>query len=815
MDNNVQQRIIDLEQLVLNAPDDMVRRVVQEQLDRLKERQKINVDKDFSGVITAINSLIEKTYNSSTVMSNQQIDEVIADRLKKLKINQANLSSELKELIGQTKTTIIQINEIKVSSSTGSKGRRLEDILLSDSEAQNNVYLFGEAGTGKAMPLSSKVLAEDGWKTFAEIKVGDKVWGEDGNLYEVDGVYDRGIKSVYGITMNDGGYAESCDEHLWKIYTSSDRGHKNKGRILPLSEFKDKIKTERGRANAFIDVSKAINFPKKEHVINPYLLGVILGDGSVTVGTPSITNPSQELFDSLVLPIGVELVERHNLERCLTYGITRTDSSGANVLTTELKRLGVFGNKSLTKFIPNEYLIDSLENRISLLQGLNDTDGCVDGTHFEYSTSSQELANNYAELVRSLGGTAKIKSRIPHYTYNGIKKSGSISFRVYCVFPDNIEPFRLASKKEKFTKRTKYFPKRFIDQVVYKGQEEVKCISVTNPTHLYITDDYIVTHNTFIAGTIADKLNYKLITLNCNQFTSPLDIIGGQTIDGYKEGRLTQAWGNLDLGTNPLGEPYLGALLLLDELPKIDPNTAGILNDGLAKIKDGIKEITDSKGNKVQVMPTIMNGNGELVSKKKIFIIATGNSLLNEANKDYEANFKQDLSLQDRFAGSCYKITYNYKFEYEKMMTNVSTKSLPNVKIDLTFAFNFLSQLRMKIVELELTGVAFVSTRLMIVARDTFVAYIVNRELAPDNIAEPKKISEVVRSFMSLFKKDQRENLEDKLEDEFKEFYDMCAVREALPLDQLNDSTQEQRKLAETIIETAEAKYRQENAIPL
>ena len=469
MDNNVQQRIKDLEELVLNAPDDNVRKVVQEQLDRLKERQKINVDKDFSGVITAINSLIEKTYNSSTVMSNQQIDEVIAERLKKLKINQANLSSELKELIGQTKTTVIQINEIKVSSSSGSKGRRLEDVLLSDAEAQNNVYLFGEAGTGK----------------------------------------------------------------------------------------------------------------------------------------------------------------------------------------------------------------------------------------------------------------------------------------------------------------------------------------------------------TYMAGVIADKLNYKLITLNCNQFTSPLDIIGGQTIDGYKEGRLTQAWGNLDLGTNPLGEPYLGALLLLDELPKIDPNTAGILNDGLAKIKDSIKEITDSKGNKVQVMPTIMNGNGELVSKKKIFIIATGNSLLNEANKDYEANFKQDLSLQDRFAGSCYKITYNYKFEYEKMMTNVSTKSLPTVKFDLTFAFNFLSQLRMKIVELELTGVAFVSTRLMIVARDTFVAYIVNRELAPNNIAEPKKISEVVMSFMSLFKSDQRDNITNQLTAEFKEFYDLCAVKESLPLDQLNESTKEQRDLADIIIQNAEANYARDNAIPL
>jgi MoxR-like ATPase len=469
MDNNVQKRIEDLEQLVLNAPDDTVRKIAQEQLDKVKERQKINVDKDFSGVITAINSLIEKTYNSSTAMSSQQIDEAIAERLRKVKINQENLSSELKELIGQTKTTVIQINEIKVSSSSGTRGRRLEDILLSDAEAQNNVYLFGEAGTGK----------------------------------------------------------------------------------------------------------------------------------------------------------------------------------------------------------------------------------------------------------------------------------------------------------------------------------------------------------TFIAGIIADKLNYKLITLNCNQFTSPLDIIGGQTIEGYKEGRLTQAWGNIDLGVNPLGNPYEGALLLLDELPKIDPNTAGILNDGLAKIKDGVKEVTDSSGKTVFVPATIMNGNGELITKKKIFIMATGNSLLNEANKDYEANFKQDLSLQDRFAGSCYKITYNYKFEYEKMMTNVSTKSLPNVKIDLTFAFNFLSQLRMKIVELELTGVAFVSTRLMIVSRDTFVAYIVNRELAPNNIAEPKKISEVVKSFMSLFKKDQREKIENDLSAEFKEFYDMCALKESLPLDQLDQATKEQKELAKIIIETAEANYAQNNAIPL
>lgn len=791
-------------------------KVAKEKLAQIQERKKVDVDKDFSGVVTSINTLIDKVYNSGTNMSNKDIDNAINERLKKIKITETNLSPELKKLIGETKTIEVKVNKLVTFSGKTGEDRRLIDVLLSDYEAQNNVYLYGEAGTGKAMPLSSKVLAEEGWKTFAEVKVGDKVWGEDGKLYEVDGIYDRGVKSVYGITMNDGGYAESCDEHLWKIYTRSDRGHKNKGRVLPLSEFKDKIKTIDGNANAFIDVSKAVSFPKKEHVIDPYLLGVLIGDGSVTIGTPSICNPSQELFDSLVLPDGVQLTERHNLERCLTYGITRTDDSNANVLTVELKRLGIFGNKSITKFIPNEYLIDSLENRISLLQGLNDTDGCPDGTHFEYSTSSEELANNYAELVRSVGGTAKIKSRIPYYTHNGTKKEGNLSFRVFCVFPDDIEPFKLASKKERFIKRTKYFPKRFIDQVVYKGEEEVRCISVTNPTHLYITDDYIVTHNTYIAGIIAKRINYKLITLNCNQYTSPLDILGGQTIDGYQEGRLTEAWGNIDLGLNAKNQPYDGALLLLDELPKIDPNTAGLLNDGLAKIKDAVDVIELANKTTIEVQPTISNGKGQRIPRAKIFIIATGNSLLNEANKDYEANFKQDLSLQDRFAGSCYRITYNYKFEYDKIMTKISSKDFPEgTVIDMTFAFNFLAQLRQQIVDDRLTGIAFVSTRLMIVARDTFIAYLVNREETPNKIPRPKKLSEVVKSFLALFSEQQRESLILKLNSQFKEFYAICEVKDVTPLDQLGKATELETATANLIIENAEAKYASISAIPL
>ena len=156
------------------------------------------------------------------------------------------------------------------------------------------------------------------------------------------------------------------------------------------------------------------------------------------------------------------------------------------------------------------------------------------------------------------------------------------------------------------------------------------------------------TGKTYLAKNIAYFLGYKVIIVNCNQFTSPLDLLGGQTITGYQKGRLEMAWENVDED----GNKFDGAVLLLDELPKLDPNTAGILNEALASIKD-------FKGDNP---PTIRNGKGVELKLANMFVIATGNIKLNETSVDYEANFKQDLSLQDRFVGSTYEISVGIEF---------------------------------------------------------------------------------------------------------------------------------------------------------
>ena len=235
------------------------------------------------------------------------------------------------------------------------------------------------------------------------------------------------------------------------------------------------------------------------------------------------------------------------------------------------------------------------------------------------------------------------------------------------------------------------------------------------------------TGKSFIAEKIGEELlNCKVYTLPCNQYTSPLDLIGGQTIEGYVEGIVTRAYGNLDVP-----DDKDGALLLLDEIPKLDPNTAGVLNDMLAKIKRGAP---------------ITNGRQQLIAKgKKVYVMATGNILLNREDPAYSGNTKQDLSLQDRFAGSCYEFIIELYSEKASMM-------------GFLFIWNYLTRLRFLIAEKKYDNFAFVSRRLMESLRDTQAFYMAQKKKIPTKgmVEFPAKtVIQGMESFFDLFLPEQ------------------------------------------------------------
>lgn len=339
---------------------------------------------------------------------------------------------------------------------------------------------------------------------------------------------------------------------------------------------------------------------------------------------------------------------------------------------------------------------------------------------------------------------------------------------------DGLKAMLQSSQKVELTIRqmaavsTKVVSNAFITRPIV--QDLLSDVQARNNAYLY---GGAGTGKTFTAGEIADLLDWELITLNCNQFTSPIDIIGGQTIDGYQEGKVSMAWANEIISPNGDKRKVSGVVLLLDELPKLDPNTAGLLNEALAKVKDfKLDKVTGAIK-----PPTILNGRNEKLVLGNLMVIATGNVPLNTVDPDYEANFKQDLSLQDRFVGSTYKVFVDYEYEFNSIMEGFA------------FIWIYGTKLREKIISLNATGQAFVSIRLMMNLKETYKVYreVIDKKKfnqgnqAFDLISEPKTIIDSLETFLTLFKPAIKQAIQDDPETNLKNFERLVKEKNKMP----------------------------------
>ena len=377
------------------------------------------------------------------------------------------------------------------------------------------VILLGPAGTGKAQPLYSKILTPTGWTTMGEIKVGDTVSTPDGKSASVTGLFPQGKKDIYRVHFKDGRYADCCEDHLWNIYcgefpeTSRERTVDTKEiiRLLSVNSKKDRL---------FIQQTKPIEFVEKELPVHPYVLGALLGDGHLRNSGLYFSSAD----DFIISRIDALLGDNYELKRKNDYdyriNMTRekfsethngrnTNTGYRHPLLEELDTLKLLGTKSDTKFIPEEYLWGSVEQRYQLLRGLMDTDGETNGNPM-ISTASKKMAEQIQYLVRSLGGDAVYSVSNPWYTYKGEKKQGLPAHQISIKIQNPEKMFELP-RKQKERVRAQTIRNKIIS-VEKIGYEEAQCIMIDHQEHLYITDDFIVTHNTLL--TVAAGLEQTL-----------------------------------------------------------------------------------------------------------------------------------------------------------------------------------------------------------------------------------------------------------------------------------------------------------------
>lgn len=377
-------------------------------------------------------------------------------------------------------------------------------------------------GVGKAQPLFSKILTPNGWVTMNDINVGDYVIGRNGKQTKVTGVFPQGKRPIFTVKFNDGTQTLCDAEHLWSVNTINQRNRKTKKdgktvylepdhsfKVMKTIDMIDNVNVWGGkRLNYKIPNVLPVEFNKKDLIIDPYLLGILLGDGCVTSNNQphfvtkdvEIIDEVSKLYDKISIREQTRYIEKEIDGELVLIKRSLTKVSLLGVKDS-LVKLNLYGTDSSSKFIPKDYLYSSVTDRVSLLQGLIDTDGYIDGHRLEISTVSKELSENIKELVLSLGGRVTISEKIGKYGDTICK----VYYRINFSFPDNgVVPSRLNRKLKNFNSRKKYSDNKFIKSIEYFGEEEAKCIMVDNDEHLYVTDDYIVTHNTTMITKMAN-----------------------------------------------------------------------------------------------------------------------------------------------------------------------------------------------------------------------------------------------------------------------------------------------------------------------
>lgn len=404
--------------------------------------------------------------------------------------------------------------------------------------AGDNVDLLAPRGSAKAQPLYEKVLTLCGWVEMRDIKVGDYVISQDGTPTQVTRVHPQGVKSCYRVTFTDGSSVECSDDHLWTVRNLAG-GNPRAFKVLDLNHIRTKVFVKssggmrgrvvetiyreatpqekpwldyRGYAKYHIPIVQPIQFPELYLPVHPYLLGVLIGDGSIKYKDAVCFSTGDEEMLTLVqecLPNGL-VVKRKGTSS--NYSISKQIRFGQreNAVLDGLRTLGLSNCGSLDKFIPPDYLFTSVKDRIALLQGLMDTDGCVAGDrggtrsgggNLTFCTISKQLLEGIVHLVQSLGGVATVHAPQKNwYTHNGEKRQGQTSYRIGIKLPWNIQPFRLQRKLTRYKPCTKLLPTRGITNIEYVGETEMQCITVAHKSQLYITSNYIVTHNSTVCG---------------------------------------------------------------------------------------------------------------------------------------------------------------------------------------------------------------------------------------------------------------------------------------------------------------------------
>lgn len=407
--------------------------------------------------------------------------------------------------------------------------KRVNEIYGSLVRPGNITVIVARAKSGKMQPLYSRVLTPTGWKTMGEIQKGDMVMSENLEPVMVSETFEHKQKDIYRISFKDGRIVDCGKDHLWKVWARSYKNSKGglpDWQVIDTEEIIRKLSLVRDRV--YVPLISPVDSANVELPLDPYFMGALIGDGCLREKV-AIESSDPDIIEKCMSSLGDDFYFKKRdkeISKSSCYNILckSTYRKKKNPIWIKLEELGLAGKYSYEKEIPEIYLNSSLEQKMELIRGLMDTDGtlCVKKSgeygSLEYSTSSEKLAKQVQNLIWSIGGWAKIAVKKTFYKdKNGEKIHCRPCYRVRIKHPNSSEFFFCKRKKDK----TLWDKKKITNKVEIvkieklENKEDCKCLEIKSDSRLYITDNFIVTHNTTIAldytTFVADKYNVNVL----------------------------------------------------------------------------------------------------------------------------------------------------------------------------------------------------------------------------------------------------------------------------------------------------------------
>ena len=377
-----------------------------------------------------------------------------------------------------------------------------------DEEIMNRLYLMDYKG----LPLDTPILtANEGWKTMETIKVGDLVYDKNGEQVKVLHTSEIHYNPCYKINFNNGESIVADCDHRWEISLRR-QNKKFLEKVMTTQEIFNYLKNIKRETYYIpkIKIAKPINNKNIDLPIDPYVLGVWLGDGNSYSG--HVTNMYKELWD--------EIEKRgYKLGNDVSQGSSgKAQTRNIVGLSTELKKLNLLKNKHL----PQIYLLASFSQRLDVLRGLMDTDGYYHKkrNRFVMCTTKKWQRDAMVNLLSSLGIKAtvlKIISKCSNCPHEKVFEKFDITFYT------KETPF-LIRKITPCLKKNNRYTYRTITSVEKTDTVPTRCIEVSGETHTYLCgDNLLVTHNTN-----ADLYKYY------NNMLEPFEELPDNDLGGYK-----------------------------------------------------------------------------------------------------------------------------------------------------------------------------------------------------------------------------------------------------------------------------------------